>query len=65
MLEHLGSPIESWWHDLGNVTLNEELNGIITKGVTEELAAPTFAISPTSGTMRCRLFCNSKPPQIY
>jgi carnitine 3-dehydrogenase len=37
VLEHLGPPMESWWRDLGNVTLNEELNRAIARGVTEEL----------------------------
>ena len=37
VLEHLGPPMESWWHDLGNVTLSEELNGAIARGVAEEL----------------------------
>ncbi len=37
VLEHFGPPIESWWRDLGNVTLNEELNRAIARGVTEEL----------------------------
>lgn len=29
--------MESWWHDLGNVTLSEELNGAVARGVAEEL----------------------------
>src|SRR5271154_5360455 len=37
VLEHLGPPMESLWHDLGNVTLDEELNAAITRGVVEEL----------------------------
>jgi carnitine 3-dehydrogenase len=36
-LEHLGPSIESWWRDLGNVTLNEELNAAIARGITERL----------------------------
>src|SRR5882762_9125467 len=36
VLEHLGPPMESWWHDLGNVTLSEELNGAVARGVAEE-----------------------------
>jgi carnitine 3-dehydrogenase len=43
VLEHLGPPIESWWRDLGNVTLNEELNGAIARGVTEELGGADLA----------------------
>lgn len=39
VLEHLGPPIESWWRDLGDVTLNHELIGMITQGVTEELGS--------------------------
>jgi carnitine 3-dehydrogenase len=37
VLEHLGPPLESWWRDLGDVTLNDELDGAIARGVTEEL----------------------------
>jgi len=43
VLEHLGPPLESWWRELGNVTLNEELNGAIARGVTEELGAADLA----------------------
>jgi carnitine 3-dehydrogenase len=39
VLEHLGPPIESWWRDLGDVTLNHELIGMITQGVSEELGS--------------------------
>lgn len=43
VLEHLGPPIESWWRDLGNVTLNKELNAAIARGVTEELGGVDLA----------------------
>jgi carnitine 3-dehydrogenase len=43
VLEHLGPPLESWWRDLGNVTLNEELNDTIALGVTDELGAADLA----------------------
>jgi carnitine 3-dehydrogenase len=43
VLEHLGPPIESWWRDLGNVTLNEELNAAIARGVAEELGGADVA----------------------
>jgi carnitine 3-dehydrogenase len=43
VLEHLGPPIESWWRDLGHVTLNEELNAAISRGVTEELGSADLA----------------------
>jgi hypothetical protein len=43
VLEHLGPPMESWWHDLGNVTLSEELNGAIARGVAEELRGADVA----------------------
>jgi carnitine 3-dehydrogenase len=33
----LGPPIESWWRDLGSVTLTEKLNQAIAQGVVEEL----------------------------
>jgi len=39
----LGPPVESWWRDLGNVTLNEELTAAITRGVTEELGGADLA----------------------
>jgi len=37
MLEHLGPPIESWWKDLGDVSLNPELIGRFAQGVKDEL----------------------------
>ncbi len=43
VLEHLGPPMENWWHDLGNVTLSEELNGAIARGVAEELRGADLA----------------------
>ena len=43
VLEHLGPPMESWWHDLGNVTLSEELNGAVARGVAEELRGADLA----------------------
>ena len=43
VLEHLGPPIESWWRELGDVTLNDELDGAITRGVTEELGGADLA----------------------
>ena len=43
VLEHLGPPMESWWRDLGNVTLNEELRVAIARGITEELAGADLA----------------------
>ena len=43
VLEHLGPPIESWWRDLGKVTLNKELNAAIARGVTEELGGVDLA----------------------
>ena len=43
VLEHLGPPIESWSRDLGHVTLNEELNAAISRGVTEELGSADLA----------------------
>ena len=43
VLEHLGPPLESWWRELGNVTLNKDLNGAIARGVTEELGAADLA----------------------
>jgi carnitine 3-dehydrogenase len=38
VLEHLGPPLESWWAELGNVTLNEDLKTAISRGVAEELS---------------------------
>jgi carnitine 3-dehydrogenase len=37
LLQHLGPPIESWWKDLGRVSLTEELNAKIVEGVRGEL----------------------------
>jgi carnitine 3-dehydrogenase len=37
VLEHLGPPLESWWRDLGSVTLTAKLNQAIAQGVVEEL----------------------------
>jgi carnitine 3-dehydrogenase len=42
-LEHLGPSIESLWRDLGDVTLNEEPNAAIVRGVTEQLGAVDLA----------------------
>jgi carnitine 3-dehydrogenase len=38
VLEHLGPPLENWWHDLGSPSLSKELIGAIAQGVTGELA---------------------------
>ncbi len=35
--------MESWWRELGHVTLNEELNAAIARGVTEELGGADLA----------------------
>jgi carnitine 3-dehydrogenase len=43
VLEHLGPPMESSWRDLGNITLKEELNLAIARGVTEELGGVDLA----------------------
>jgi 3-hydroxyacyl-CoA dehydrogenase len=43
VLEHLGPPLESWWRDLGHVTLSEELNAAIAQGVTDELGSADLA----------------------
>ena len=37
VLKHLGPPIESWWRDIGSVTLTEKLNQAIVQGVGDEL----------------------------
>lgn len=37
VLEHLGPPIEEWWHDLGQVELSPELIGKFAQGVEDEL----------------------------
>jgi carnitine 3-dehydrogenase len=37
VLEHLRPPMESLWHNLSNVTLNEQLKAAIMRGVAEEL----------------------------
>ncbi|VVE32601.1 3-hydroxyacyl-CoA dehydrogenase [Pandoraea horticolens] len=38
LLEHLGPPIESWWADLGEPVLTDDLKARITAGVEAELA---------------------------
>lgn len=38
LLEHLGPPIESWWADLGQPVLTDDLKARITAGVSDELA---------------------------
>jgi carnitine 3-dehydrogenase len=38
VLEHLGPPLETWWRDLGDVSLNDKLNGLIVRGLESELA---------------------------
>jgi carnitine 3-dehydrogenase len=43
VLEHLGPPLESWWRDLGDVTLNEELNAAIARGVIAALGGANLA----------------------
>ena len=43
VLEHLGPPLESWWGDLGDITLNEELNEAVARGVIEELRGADLA----------------------
>jgi carnitine 3-dehydrogenase len=37
VLEHLGPRLESWWPELGNVTLNDDLKAAIARGVAEEM----------------------------
>ena len=38
VLEHLGPSMETWWRDLGDVSLNDKLNGLIVSGLDSELA---------------------------
>lgn len=38
LLDHLGPPIESWWADLGEPTLTDDLKARIVAGVEAELA---------------------------
>ena len=37
VLEHLGGPIESWWHDLGAPGMTADLKARVARGVAEEL----------------------------
>jgi hypothetical protein len=37
VLEHLGPSLEAWWRDLGDVSLNDSLNGLIVSGLDSEL----------------------------
>src|SRR5271166_1273871 len=47
VLEHLGPPLESWWRDLGDITLDEELNGAIERwlGKFEQRAKWNFCLT--------------------
>jgi 3-hydroxyacyl-CoA dehydrogenase len=38
VLEHLGPPLETWWRDLGDVSLNDKLKSLIISGLYSELA---------------------------
>ena len=38
VLEHLGPSLETWWRDLGGVSLNNKLNALIVNGLDSELA---------------------------
>ena len=38
VLEHLGPALETWWRDLRDVSLNDNLNGLIVSGLDSELA---------------------------
>jgi carnitine 3-dehydrogenase len=38
VLEHLGPSLETWWRDLGDVSLNDKLNALIVSGLDSELA---------------------------
>jgi carnitine 3-dehydrogenase len=44
VLEHLGPPLESWWHDMGRVALSTELNKRLADGVDDELAGTDLAV---------------------
>jgi carnitine 3-dehydrogenase len=44
VLEHLGPPMESWWHDLGTVALSTELNNQVAEGGDNELAGIDRAV---------------------
>jgi 3-hydroxyacyl-CoA dehydrogenase len=37
VLDHLGGPIESWWHDLGAPNMIPELKQKVVEGVSEEI----------------------------
>lgn len=39
MLEHLGPPIDSWWKDLGDVTIDHALINQLAQGVQDALGA--------------------------
>ena len=43
VLDHLGGPIENWWHDLGAPSMTTELKSKVTLGVADELAGRTSA----------------------
>lgn len=37
LLDHLGGPIEDWWHDLGQPVMSPALKAAVVQGVTEAL----------------------------
>lgn len=37
LLDHLGGPIEDWWHDLGQPVMSPALKATVVQGVTEAL----------------------------
>lgn len=43
VLEHLGGPIESWWQDLGQPTMNAALQAKVVAGVDQALAGRSTA----------------------
>jgi len=63
-IQHSGPACESWWRDLGKVTLNKKLKGAIAHGLAEQLGGTVLATSPAGGTTHCWPF-NSRPLQIY
>jgi hypothetical protein len=49
----LGPATESWWRDLGKVTLNEKLKRMIARGELKNWAAWILATSPVGRTTHC------------
>jgi 3-hydroxyacyl-CoA dehydrogenase, C-terminal domain len=63
VLEHLGPPLEGWWHDLGTVALSTELNKRWPTAWMTSWPAPPWPYSPASEMLSCWA-CWSRRPRL-